>query len=69
MQSSGLSLPGRRLRERANHIRIESYRSARCSGIRFSFQCSTASAVSITGLLAMRRISTRLSTASINYRA
>ena len=38
-------------------------------GIRFSFQCSTASAVSITGLLAMRRISTRLSTASINSRA
>ena len=42
---------------------------ARCSGIRFSFQCSTASAVSITGLLAMRRISGRLSTASINPRA
>ena len=56
---SAFSRPGRCSRDRDSQRMIDSYRSARCSGSRRSFQCTTARAVSITGLRAMRRMSGR----------
>ena len=51
--------PGRCSRDRDSQVMIDSYKSARCSGNRRSFQCTTASAVSITGLRTISRISGR----------
>ncbi len=57
--SSAVARPLRCSRDRDSQVMIELYRSARCSGNRRSFQCTTANAVSITGLRVMRRISGR----------
>ena len=68
MQRSGLGRSARVSRAVASQPMIDSYRSARCSGSRFSCQCTTAKAVSMTGLRASRRISGRLCSASSRSR-